>query len=526
MSAIPVEIPAADSHWRQSLIALGAALVAVLLIYHQTVWFMVATWARSDTFAHAFLVPPISAWLIWRRRALLARIRPVPEPWVLIPMAGAALLWLLGDLVAVNAATQLALVTMIVLSVPAMLGRQVAREIIFPLAFLFFCVPIGEFLLPTLMEATADFTVAALQFSRVPVYREGLQFIIPSGQWSVVEACSGVRYLIASFMVGALFGYLNYSSNRKRWIFVGVSLVVPIIANWLRAYMIVMIGHLSNNKLAVGVDHLVYGWVFFGIVITAMFVIGSRWADPADPALAPSDSAAVTSSAAVSAWSPIAVAAVMAVLLVLPRGLVSVLDRVDVAARAPVLTLPDQLAVGTKAQSAPAPATTWKPRFSGAAAELARSYAVGSQVVGVHIAYYRAQTYERKLVGSDNVLVLSNDTAWLWLHTTPFQPTPAGQAPTMLKSEIVQGGTLGNTGRTTLNVLQVYWVNGRYTTSDHWAKVLGAWARLTGQGDDGAAIFLYTLGDARTIGVPALNTFATANFKDITEALQKAQAAR
>jgi len=39
---------------------------------------------------------------------------------------------------------------------------------------------------------------------------------------------------------------------------------VPIIANWLRAYMIVMIGHLSGNKLAVGVDHLIYGWLFFG----------------------------------------------------------------------------------------------------------------------------------------------------------------------------------------------------------------------------------------------------------------------
>jgi hypothetical protein len=41
--------------------------------------------------------------------------------------------------------------------------------------------------------------------------------------------------------------------------------------------MIVMIGHLSDNTLAVGVDHLIYGWVFFGIVIMAMFWIGARW---------------------------------------------------------------------------------------------------------------------------------------------------------------------------------------------------------------------------------------------------------
>ena len=524
MSAISVEVSTVDTQWRKALIALGAALVALLLIYHQTVWLMVATWARSDTFAHAFLVPPISAWLIWRRRERLARVRPSSEPWILVPIALAALLWLLGDLVAVNAATQLALVAMIVLSVPAVLGRRVAREILFPLAFLFFCVPIGEFLLPLLMEATADFTVAALQFSRVPVYREGLQFIIPSGQWSVVEACSGVRYLIASFMVGSLFGYLNYSSNRKRWIFVGVSLVMPIIANWLRAYMIVMIGHLSNNKLAVGVDHLVYGWVFFGVVIAAMFIIGARWADPEQPALDAAGPTAATSGTAGSSWSPAAVAAAMALLLVMPRGVVAALERSDGAVRVPVLSLPDKLASG--AQAAPAPSTAWKPRFSGAAAELSRSYAVGAQIVEVHIAYYRAQTYERKLVGSDNVLVHSSDHDWLLLQTMLMPPAPAGQAPAMLKSEIVQGGALGNAGRTTLNVLQVYWVNGHYTTSDHWAKVLGALARLTGQGDDGAAIFLFTLGDATTVGVPALTTFAAANFKDITEALQKAQAVR
>jgi exosortase/archaeosortase family protein len=125
-----------------------------------------------------------------------------------------------------------------------------------------------------------DFTIAALQATGIPVYREGLNFVIPSGSWSVVEACSGVRYLIASFMVGTLFAYLNYNSWKRRAGFMLISIVVPIVANWLRAYMIVMIGHLSGNTLAVGVDHLIYGWVFFGVVIMIMFMIGARWSEP------------------------------------------------------------------------------------------------------------------------------------------------------------------------------------------------------------------------------------------------------
>jgi exosortase/archaeosortase family protein len=95
----------------------------------------------------------------------------------------------------------------------------------------------------------------------------------------VVEGCSGVRYLIASITVGTLDAYLNYTELRKRILFVLLSIVVPIIANGLRAYMIVMIAHLSDGRLAHGIDHFIYGWVFFGLVILLLFWLGSFWRD-------------------------------------------------------------------------------------------------------------------------------------------------------------------------------------------------------------------------------------------------------
>ena len=129
--------------------------------------------------------------------------------------------------VSVNVASQFAFVAMLVLTVPAVLGLRVALVILFPLLFLFFAVPFGEFMLPWLMERTADFAVLALRASAVPVYREGQQFVIPSGTWSVVEECSGIRYMIASFMVGCLFAYLNFRSYRRRAIFMAAALLVP-----------------------------------------------------------------------------------------------------------------------------------------------------------------------------------------------------------------------------------------------------------------------------------------------------------
>ena len=160
---LAIETASAATLWRRALPALLLVLGAVLVAYRDTAAAMVAIWSRSDTFAHCFLVLPIVLWLIWRQRAALGSLRPRPCPWILLPMAGAGFIWLLGDLVSANSVTQLALTALLVLAVPAVLGLQLASAILFPLGFLFFAVPIGEFLMPQLMAWTADFTVLALR---------------------------------------------------------------------------------------------------------------------------------------------------------------------------------------------------------------------------------------------------------------------------------------------------------------------------------------------------------------------------
>ena len=518
MSAVPADIARPASRWQISLVALAALIAAVLLLYRETAVLLVSVWENSGTFAHAFLVPPISLWLIWRRRHALAALQPRPWPLMLVPMLACAVLWFLGNLVAVNATTQFALVAMIVLAVPLMLGFEVTRTILFPLGFLFFCVPVGDFLLPTLMEATADVTIAALQFTGIPVYREGLRFVIPSGSWSVVEACSGVRYLIASFMVGSLFAYLNYRSMKRRWIFVGASILVPIVANWFRAYMIVMIGHLSSNELATGVDHLVYGWVFFGLVIMAMFVVGSRWAQP-DAVLAVS--AAAPAMSGPPARPALGVLLVALAVLLVPQGLLWAVDHQTNTA-APNFALPDQLEGGWTA--APEPLQKWQPRFVAPSQVAERSYMRDGRVVSVYVAYYRAQTYERKLVSSQNYLVDSNDPRWNHV-LSGSQPVETSQhdATVLRTAELLGSGSNRLTTAVRLTVWQTYWVNDRLTSSDMWAKVQGALGRLLGRGDDAAAVLIYTDGEPANDQNTLLGAFARTNLQPLVTLLRQAR---
>ena len=282
--------------WRYApVLATSLCVLAILLAYWQTAASVVAIWWRSETFAHGFVVVPICLWLTWQRREALAQL--AAKPWwpglALVLLAGA--MWLVMSTAEVLGLKQFALAFMIQAAIVTVLGTSVARALVFPLAFLLFAIPAGEILVPTLMDWTADFTINALRWSGVPVYREANHFTIPSGRWSVVEACSGIRYVIASLMVGTIYAAMAYTSTRRRVLFVAASIVVPVVANWLRAYMIVMIGHLSNNRFAVGVDHLIYGWVFFGVVMLLLFWVGSFWQEKASPApagpVAPSSSA-------------------------------------------------------------------------------------------------------------------------------------------------------------------------------------------------------------------------------------------
>lgn len=477
----------AKAAWRTTLPLLVVALAAVIVVFWDTFASMVAIWVRSETFTHGFIVPPISVWLIWRRRAQLQHMAPSPSPWVLAPILIAGMAWLVGDLASANSLTQLAATTILVLSAIAVVGIRVARAIAFPLAFLFFAVPLGEFFLPRLMEWTADFTVTALRLTGIPVYREGLSFVIPSGNWSVVEACSGVRYLIASLMVGTLFAYLNYRSLQRRLIFVVVSAVVPILANWVRAYLIVMLGHLSGNKLAAGADHLVYGWVFFGLVIMLMFMIGARWSeDPKDDIIHSAVDNTHSTTHVRTAGTMVALLLALSLPIIAAKWVASRAE-----GSAPILPFDGDHAV-----------SDWQP-YEGLAAVLSPNYRnpsnyvslgfeKGGVPVGLYIAYYRNQNRERKLISSTNSLITSQDPQWVFARNGE-ESVGLGTGQIPVKSyELAGVASASRSANSRLRVWQWYWIDGHITADETRASLYSVLSLLEGRGDDAATVIVYT----------------------------------
>jgi len=463
--------------WKTCIIFI--AVLAPFLIYFSTLRSIIGIWNSSETFVHGYIILPLSLWMIWKRRHSLPMESAAPfRPGMLLLLA-CGFGWLLAELAAVQVVQQYAFVAMLPLVVLTLLGPAVFRAMAFPLLFLLLAVPFGESLIDPLINVTADFTVAALQATGIPVLRNGTQFEIPSGSWSVVEACSGVRYLIASVTLGCLYAYLTYRSRVRQAVFILISIVVPIIANGLRAYMIVMIGHLSGMELAVGVDHLIYGWLFFGLVMFIMLWLGSFWREDLDqPATHPGMHVPRAAVAQVSPTSfLIAAVGTIACLAIWPLYSLYI-------ERANYNPAPASLSEFKSRWQEAAPFTDWKPGFTPANAELFRLYTRDALNVGIFVGFYRNQHDGSKLISSSNLYVERKSRTWQKTSASTHVVTLADRTFT------VREATLRGTSGPML-VWHWYWIDGRFTANDYAGKLLQAKEEFLLRGDDGASVLVF-----------------------------------
>ncbi len=275
------------------LVLMVALALCVLLIYAPTFRTMIMVWSQSQTFVHGFLVFPLSAYIIWKERGRLAGIVLRPSWSGLVALVVSVAAWIVSHVGSLQIGEHFALVAMLSSTLWFLLGDSFVQAFRFPLLYAFFAVPFGEFLVPSLMLWTAHFVVAALTLTGVPVYLEGFFFSLPNGDFEVVEACSGIRYLIVTVVLGVFFAYEQFTTFRRGALFVLAAAAVIIMANGIRAYLVVYLAHLWDMRYFTGVDHLWFGSAVFALFILVTFWFGMRYADKDPAALAVSDRAPI-----------------------------------------------------------------------------------------------------------------------------------------------------------------------------------------------------------------------------------------
>ncbi len=419
MTALAISAEAtARTPWRTHLAALALACAVILALFARDALAMVSIWWSSSTFNHCLLVGPIIAWLVAQRRAELARLTPAAW-WPGLVLAGAgALGWLLGEAGGIAFARHLGLVLMLQGAVVACLGKAVARGLAFPLFYALFLVPVGEELVPAMQTLTAEMTAALLALTGVPAHLEGIFITTPTGYFKVAEACAGVKFLIAMAAFGALVANVCFRSWPRRIAFMAVAIVVPILANGVRAWGTIYVAHRSgSNEFAESFDHVVYGGIFFAIVIAIILGAGWRFFDRGvnDPWF---DAKALQPGAPRGARLA-HLGAVLLFIAALPLAWSSLVAAAGVRPAPAGIAMPDlpgwqRVPVGE--------GRAWRPHFAGAdLVRLAHFRDGQGRAVDLAIIVFASQSEGRELVGFGQGAV-APDGGWAWTANAAAPP--------------------------------------------------------------------------------------------------------
>jgi exosortase A len=408
------------NRWQRSLQFLGIAWAGLLTLFWRDAADMAAIWWNSSTFNHCLLIVPILVWLVLQRRELVAELRP--QPWWPALFCGAvgAGGWLIGDAGGLAVARHLGLIMMLQGAVATILGPNVARGLLFPLFYMFFLVPIGEEAVPALQTLTAEMCMILLGWVGIPAHIDGIFIATPAGLFRVAEACSGVKFLIAMIAYGVLVANLCFQSWFRRIVFLAACVVVPIIANGLRAFGTIYIAQSRGVEFAADFDHVFYGWIFFGIVIALIMAAGwpffDRRADA--PAFHPAKLRALVARTS----SPSSAIAATLLIAAVPFGWSTY-----VAAR--TSPVPDRIVlpqVEAWTVVPYAPTVPWTPRFVGGSHYLFGRYRNDAgQEADLFVVVYDRQSEGRELIGFGQGAI-DPDGYWSW--TTDTVAPPKGRA--------------------------------------------------------------------------------------------------
>ena len=235
-------------------------------------------------------MPAFSAFVVWQDRKRLAALPKKPSWFGLAVITGALVVLIVGVLGAEFFLSRSSLVLLLAGLVICFLGWGHFRAMLFPLAFLFFMIPIpaivfNQIAFP-LQFLAARLGSFLLTLFGVPVLRQGNIIQLPTHALEVAQACSGIRSLMSLGALAVIYGYFLETRNVHRVLLALAAIPIAIAANGLRVMGTGLLGYYWDPDKAEGFFHTFSGWVIFVISFALLFSFHAvlRWAATKRPA--------------------------------------------------------------------------------------------------------------------------------------------------------------------------------------------------------------------------------------------------
>lgn len=265
------------SFWLVLLLG-GATLLAV---FHHGLAEMVKMWNENKAYGYAYMIPFITAFLIWERRSWL-EAQPLKGSWgALAVVFFGMVLYFFGHLSTITTILQYAFLVTLIGWAASLMGWKALRPIFVPLLLLAFMIPLPAFfynnLSSQLQLLSSQLGVAFMRPFNISVYLSGNVIDLGAFKLQVVDACSGLRYLFPLASLAFIAAYIFKGRFWKKLIIFLSSLPITVLMNSFRVGMIGILVNYWGIGQAEGFRHWFEGWVIFmaciGILVVEMWVL-------------------------------------------------------------------------------------------------------------------------------------------------------------------------------------------------------------------------------------------------------------
>jgi exosortase C (VPDSG-CTERM-specific) len=256
-------------------------VVALCLVFFQPLRQLVQFALSAERNSYLLLIPAISAYLVWiKRREIRGELRSSVGPAVIPLVIGVIALGCAGmplDKLDALSLRIFAFLNFFVAGAFFFLGVGIIRQIAFPLGFLIFMTPMPTIFADAievfLQHTSAEAAYWMLSIARVPMLRDGLDFLMPGVAIRVAQECSGYNSTFALFMVSTLAGYLYLKSPWRRSALALAVVPLAILRNGFRITTIALLCVHVDPQMIHSYIHHKGGPIFFALSLIPFFAL-------------------------------------------------------------------------------------------------------------------------------------------------------------------------------------------------------------------------------------------------------------
>lgn len=432
--------------------ALVGVLTLAVVAYWPTWHSLHNVWAMLDqSYSHGYLIAIVV--IYWLFNAVLSSREPFkPYPIASFGVVALSVVWLFGEATQTLLLAQLALPFLLWFSIFTLFGWRFALQALPLLLIFIFAIPLWDVITPILRGITTYVVQFGVSILGVPAYFDGFKIEVPAGVIEIASSCAGLNYFLMANAFAAIYSYQNALDIKRMVQCVLVATAIALVGNWIRVYILVLVGYYSNMTHSLMHSHANFGWMLFGVCLVPMLYLFSRIANGAYHAEEGVNTRSNAGSVKMARPSALAKSVVI---LCCCLGLAPLVLHWG-SDRAQHSTY--QVSTVNKTKLSQYSALAWQPAYKGYDAHYSWEGPVAGERAQLQVLLYAEQVQGKELIYYDNLLAPAHNLENLGGFTTN------GNMPLAMATV--------NYGDQKRLVVWSYNVGGKFTTSPISAKLL------------------------------------------------------